>query len=51
MAAKCIEAQSAEYTSWTKSDFCDDPSMSEKLLGTTMYIQVGSTCDLMKKFT
>jgi len=51
MAAKCIEAQSNEYNVWTRSDHCDDPVMSERLLGTTIYIQVGSSFDIMKKFT
>ncbi len=51
MAAKCIHAQNAEYVLWTSKDYFDDPVISERLLGSALYIEVGSTFDIMKKFT
>ncbi len=51
VAAKCIRAQSGEYVNWTQNDYNDDPIMSDRILGTALYIQIGSTFDLMKKFT
>ncbi len=50
MAAKCIQAQSAEYNKWTSFNYEDNDDMYQRIVGSSLYIQVGSTSNLMKKF-